>query len=263
MSAPCQIGLRNICRDVACRPDATSERPTPPFECLTAHHFGTWELKMTHEEAATCAGDRSMTVRTAIAALMDRPGFFRFFQSVIPLTPQRCQKTLREQVTVLPGERLLDLGCGVGSYHDFFDCEYCGIDDSPLYVAWASKRYPTARFLPMDAAKLDFADATFDQAMTIATTHHLPDAKVLGMVSEALRVLKPGGRLHIVDAIIPLNPRQRIKQAIFAYDRGTHQRSFAALQTLIARGFRIRHAFARSGFPHDVCYIGLSKDQQR
>ncbi|WP_145319455.1 class I SAM-dependent methyltransferase [Paenibacillus xylanexedens] len=56
-------------------------------------------------------------------------------------------------------------------------------------------------FVAGDAEKLPFDDDFFDLVTCRIAAHHFPD--VSSFVSEALRVLKPGGRLLLIDNVAP------------------------------------------------------------
>lgn len=55
----------------------------------------------------------------------------------------------------------------------------------------------------MDSAALGFGDSTFDRAVLFLLLHEQPEAWRRRTLSEAARVLKPGGRLVIVDYAQP------------------------------------------------------------
>jgi ubiquinone/menaquinone biosynthesis C-methylase UbiE len=64
-----------------------------------------------------------------------------------------------------------------------------------------AKMHPTApvRTMQIDSSSLKFADETYDQIVLFFLLHEMPDGVRRGTLSEAVRVLRPGGRLVIVD----------------------------------------------------------------
>lgn len=61
------------------------------------------------------------------------------------------------------------------------------------------------RFIVADAENLPFLDETFDAVTCRIAAHHFPDAAAF--IREASRVLKPGGRLLLIDNIVPDDKR--------------------------------------------------------
>ena len=96
------------------------------------------------------------------------------------------------------GERLIEVGAGFGRLAD----EYAGyrsvvlFDPSIELLDAARERLgtdPRFEFVPGDAMRLPFADATFDAIVCVRVAHHFGDA---GQVfREFARVLRPGGAL--------------------------------------------------------------------
>ena len=98
-----------------------------------------------------------------------------------------------EWLAAIPGEHILDLGCGDGQLTARLiaaGADVHGVDASPAMVETARKRG-----IPADEAnaeKLPCPDASFDAVFSNAALHWVRGQDE--MMSEAHRVLKPGGR---------------------------------------------------------------------
>ena len=112
----------------------------------------------------------------------------------------------RAALAIRPGERGLDIGCGPG----FLLCEMAGeagslvgIDASADMVEAAKRRAEHDGFskkievLTGNATKLDLPSSSFDFATAVQV--YLYVKEVERALAEAARVLKPGGRLVVVD----------------------------------------------------------------
>ena len=107
------------------------------------------------------------------------------------------------------GEAVLDVGCGTGSLAIVAGRKVgpagtvCGIDPSPAMIArarWkANKAGTDGTFETGVAEALPFSGATFDVVSSTLMLHHLPRPVRQQFVREVRRVLKPTGRLLIVD----------------------------------------------------------------
>ncbi len=102
------------------------------------------------------------------------------------------------------GGKLLNIGCGHGA--DFLPFkggfELYGIDFSTemlkLALKYAQKFSFSANLFLSEASHLPFADESFDWAISIATYHHLSDARARKRAFlELERVLKPEGEAFI------------------------------------------------------------------
>jgi ubiquinone/menaquinone biosynthesis C-methylase UbiE len=106
---------------------------------------------------------------------------------------------------------VLDVGCGtgttdrvlmprVGSLH--------GVDISEEMLAKARRNVPTADYTWYDGEKLPFTDGVFDAAVAICVLHHVPTSNRFKLVSEMVRVVRPGGVVAIFEHN-PMNPLTR------------------------------------------------------
>jgi ubiquinone/menaquinone biosynthesis C-methylase UbiE len=120
----------------------------------------------------------------------------------------KFRRTLVELAGVKPGDSVLDIGCGTGSLAIEAGKtvgptgSVDGIDPSPEMIGRAkgkARRLANVRFEIAPAQNLPFADASFDIVMSSLVLHQLPPDSLHTVKAEVARVLKPGGRLLLVD----------------------------------------------------------------
>jgi ubiquinone/menaquinone biosynthesis C-methylase UbiE len=108
-----------------------------------------------------------------------------------------------------PKARLVDIGCGTGRFLREVKANYprlhvAGLDLSPHYLAVARRElepWSRVRLVEGAAEAMSFADEEFDAAVAIYLFHELPPPVRRSVVREAARIVKPGGRLIIVDSL--------------------------------------------------------------
>jgi len=111
------------------------------------------------------------------------------------------EAALLDAVDVRAGERLLEIGCGEGAnLHHLAErqprARYVGIDFSTEKARFAASATP-AIAARADAARLPFADASFDAVLVRDLLHHVPARAAV--LAEAARVLRRGGRLTVIE----------------------------------------------------------------
>ena len=125
----------------------------------------------------------------------------------------RLRSRTADLARLIPGEAVLDVGCGTGDLtlevarRVGSSGLVAGIDAATEMVERARKkarrRHMTVDFRVEPVEKLSFADQTFDVVVNSLVFHRLPDALKQQALAEIHRVLKPGGRLLLVDLLGP------------------------------------------------------------
>ena len=128
---------------------------------------------------------------------------------------------------LVSGKKILDIGCGAGRDSMVFTqsgFEYTGIDASPEMLAIAKERAPSGNYHKMDFYHLEFPDNTFDGFWAAASFLHVPKAEMVTVLSEAKRVIKPGGF-----GFISLKEKDDLEEGMITQERfgGVISRYFA------------------------------------
>jgi ubiquinone/menaquinone biosynthesis C-methylase UbiE len=110
-------------------------------------------------------------------------------------------KELQAHVTLGPGDRLLDVGCGTGLFTTAFASSLpgpvIGIDPSPVMLSQAIRRngHASVQWMLGQAEKLPFHEQGFQAIFLSQVWHHLEDDRSAAI--EFRRILRPGGVLFI------------------------------------------------------------------
>jgi len=102
------------------------------------------------------------------------------------------------------------------------DAQLDVVDILPVQLGNLAKKLPAdprIALLQGDASSLACRDRAYDQVLLFFLLHEMPDAVRRAALGEALRVLKPGGRLVIVDYHRPvrLHPLRPLMRQVFRY----------------------------------------------
>ncbi len=116
------------------------------------------------------------------------------------------QKRLVSLIDLKEGQRLLDMGCGTGWAIKYAaglvngNGEFYGVDLSPKMIEKATTNaagLKNIHFVQANTEALPFEDNFFDTIICSNSFHHYFNPKKV--LSEVRRVLKPGGRIYILD----------------------------------------------------------------
>jgi ubiquinone/menaquinone biosynthesis C-methylase UbiE len=113
-----------------------------------------------------------------------------------------------EQAACRAGDRVLEIGCGTGSLLLLVKkaqptADVVGLDPDPNALAIARRKARRAGVeISLDqgfADALPYPDASFDRVLSSFMFHHLSRDVKEKTLREVRRVLRPGGRFHMVD----------------------------------------------------------------
>ena len=130
-----------------------------------------------------------------------------------PLVAFSCRertfkKHLLEQADIHDGHKVLDLGCGTGTFavqikQSVPGAEIISIDGDRVILDIATKKAADAKteidFQCCLSTNLPFPDRSFDRVVSTLFFHHLSNTQKLKTAREVFRVLKDGGQFHIAD----------------------------------------------------------------
>ena len=147
-----------------------------------------------------------------------RPAFTRLYDTVVALTMREAtfRGRLRAQVLdgLAPGAAVVDVGTGTGTLAIALAAagsEVIGLDGDPevLALAHAKPGADAVQWRKGLATALPLPGAGADRVVMSLLLHHLDPAGKRTALAEAVRVLRPGGRLHVADWGRPRDPLMR------------------------------------------------------
>jgi SAM-dependent methyltransferase len=118
------------------------------------------------------------------------------------------KRRLIQQANIQPGQRVLDLGCGTATLTIMVkqmhpQADVVGLDGDPEVLDIARRKAARAgvavRLEHGLAFQLPYPDQSFDRVVSSLVFHHLASADKRRTFADVLRVLPPGGELHILD----------------------------------------------------------------
>jgi ubiquinone/menaquinone biosynthesis C-methylase UbiE len=118
--------------------------------------------------------------------------------------------SLLNEASLLPGDRILDLGCGTGTHFDWIanligpEGRITGFDPDPENIARARERIAERKYRErvelMEGhltEPLPFEDGAFDIVWCAGSLQYVPNP--VEAIREMMRVVRPGGRVAVQD----------------------------------------------------------------
>ena len=118
--------------------------------------------------------------------------------------------------------RILDCGVGTGRNISYYPhkAEVVGVDISPGMLTQARRRARRldrpVELIEADVCNMPFPDGSFDAAVATFLFCVLPDWVQPAALREIARVVKPGGRLVLLEYVYSQDPRQRRVQRLLS-----------------------------------------------
>lgn len=209
---------------------------------------------------------------------MEKEIIQRYTREATTCSNLSCGSNL-ELADLQPGEWVLDLGCGRGA--DVLRAvdlirpggKAVGLDLTPAMLEQArvaarqEEKAEECEFIQGDLTRLPFPEATFDCVLSNCVINHVHDK--FRAYREIARVLKPGGRMVISDAVSLVPLPEEVKQDPQAWadcwgGAITEEEYMAAIE---AAGFQQivilkRREYLKNGYPFASLTLRASKGRE-
>ena len=173
------------------------------------------------------------------------------------------EKHFRERLepylhTVPVRSRLIDIGGGTGlsdalSARRPYVC--LDLDLEKLRRFRARRRGGFA--VLANATACPFRDATFDAVLCAKVFHHLDDTELEAMLAETVRLLRPGGKLILADAV---RSHRWVPRLLWRLDRGSFPRTAAEMKLALPPQLQpSRWEEFRLAIFHDIIFCAARK----
>lgn len=149
---------------------------------------------------------------------------------------RRLRENMLRLAALRTGEHVLDVGCGTGSLAILAKQQVGdgglvhGVDASPEMIARARAKARAAgveiAFAEAAIQSLPFPDASFDVVLSTLMLHHVPDGARRQAVREIKRVLRPNGRLLVIDFAAPATQKRHLVERV-------HRHGFIRLDDIV------------------------------
>jgi cyclopropane fatty-acyl-phospholipid synthase-like methyltransferase len=177
---------------------------------------------------------------TGVKATLSLPWVYKIFQRMIGNRKSQ-RRFVDEIVSVKPGMKVLDIGCGPAEILEDLPegIDYIGYDMEQKYIDFARQKYGSrGRFYCQRVSEQDVPEpGTYDRVLAIGLVHHLDDDEARKLFELAAVALRPGGAMVTNDNAYIEN-QNPIARFVISQDRGRHTRTPADYTALAETSFR-------------------------
>lgn len=175
-----------------------------------------------------------------IDKLLEKPFFYDNLRAAITFGIR--YSPIRKAIGAMPGESILDLGCGTGTYSKIFknsDNAYTGVEISRTYYETACLRHQSnhVQFIHSDFFQLEsISPKSFDLSLMTGVLHHLTDDECRRILSFTASVTK---KQLVIQDLAP-SRYHFISNLLMKMDRGKFTRGLDEQKKLISEFFNIQ-----------------------
>ena len=155
-----------------------------------------------------------------LSGVMDQVTAYRLWQAPFA---EKKMAPVRQYNDLSNARKVLDVGCGPGTNtRSFEQAEYLGLDWSPSYIDYASRRFGR-KFIVADVCSYDPPPGVlYDFILVNSFLHHIDDDNSLRILSKLKDLLTKDGHVHILDLLMPENAG--VARLLAQWDRGDFAR---------------------------------------
>ena len=218
-----------------------------------------------------------MTMANTERAYLPAAGHDWFLPLYDPLTrllgADEARRILLDQAALQDATRVLDVGCGTGTLAVLISRQYpevqvVGLDPDAKALARAVGKARRARapiqFDQGFADALPYPDGWFDRVLSSMMFHHVAFQDRPAVLREILRVLRPGGRLEMLDFAGPQENGGFIARMVHSHHQLKDNAEHKILSLMTDTGFREVRLVQQRGFLFGrVAYYQATRTQTR
>lgn len=174
--------------------------------------------------------------------------FIWWIRYLIEFGFKKHEEIIKKELGSIEG-KILDLGCGIGNFSPLFaEKQYYGIDIDDNVISYAKTHYK-GNFSVADARKSGFPKDYFQAVLAIGLLHHLIDSDVAAVAKEIQRIVKPGGRVVVIEDVRPAFWQNPFINLLYRLDAGGRFRSSGFYKKIFKRYFYLKKSYpVKSGF---------------